>query len=107
MLQIFAVAIALVALIVPFADAQDGHLECFKIKDALNLKGIVDLESPQLGVDAGCRIQKAKYYCVPATKSVVAVQDGRDPITPLPLSAVPAPGDPYLLLGDLSERISS
>jgi hypothetical protein len=54
-------AIALVTLIVPFANAQDDHLECFRIKDPINLKGIVDLESSQLGLDAGCRIQKAKY----------------------------------------------
>lgn len=46
------------------------HLECYKIKDPLRLKGIVDLDSPQFGQDAGCKISKAKLFCVPASKTV-------------------------------------
>lgn len=68
------------------------HLECFKLKDSVRLKGIVDLES-DLGVDEGCQIKRARYYCTPASKTVVEASDGRDPLTPLPFSTKPASGD--------------
>src|SRR5437667_1295835 len=74
----------------PVAD----HLKCFKVKDALNLAGTVDLDTPQFGADPGCTISKAKLFCVPATKTNVTVTDKSTgaPITPLPVGG-PNPGD--------------
>lgn len=91
---IFSLTIALTvtAFAVP-ASAQDDHLQCFKIRDPIRLKGLVDLDSPQLGLDEDCKIRKAKFFCVPVTKTVTEVQDGGDPLTPLPFSGAPAPGD--------------
>ena len=70
------------------------HLKCYKVKDALKLSGTVDLNTPQFGADAGCTVSKAKLFCVPATKTNVAVTDKTTgtPITPLPVSG-PQPGD--------------
>ena len=60
---------------------------------ALKLKGIIDLDSPQFGLDENCRIRRAKYFCIPTSKSVNEVKDGRDPLDPLPFVGSPAPGD--------------
>ena len=49
------------------------HLKCYKIKDSLKLAGVVDLLSPQLGLESGCRLGSAKLFCVPAFKRVVQV----------------------------------
>jgi hypothetical protein len=70
------------------------HLKCYRVKDPLRLGGTVDLDTPQFGLDAGCRISKAKLFCVPATKTNVAVTDKatKQPITPLPVTG-PDPGD--------------
>src|SRR5262245_49415114 len=77
---------------VPVAD----HLKCYKVRDPLLLSGTVDLDSPQFGVDPGCKIVRGipPLFCVPATKTVVAVRDRAtgQPITPLPISG-PDPGD--------------
>src|SRR5262245_59473756 len=77
------------------AVAQD-HLMCFKVHDPLLLSGTVDLDSPQFGVEPGCKIARATppLFCVPATKTVVAARDRAtgQPITPLPISG-PNPGD--------------
>ncbi len=78
-----------VALIAGSVQAQtDDHLKCYQIKGDLKLKGLVDIETPQFGLDPECKITKAKLFCVAATKSNVDVVDGKtkDPITPLPLS---------------------
>ncbi len=92
--ELFVLAIAAILTIVPaHIRAQTDHLECFKIKDELKLKGFVDLDSPQYGLHDNCRISKAKYFCVPANKTVVQASSGSDPITPLDLLASPAPGD--------------
>ncbi|MFQ5513234.1 MAG: hypothetical protein ACE5FG_02260, partial [Myxococcota bacterium] len=72
----------------------NDHLKCYQIKGDLKLKGFVDLETPQVGLEPGCKITKAKFFCAPATKSNVDVVDrAKQPVTPLPLSALPAPGD--------------
>lgn len=70
------------------------HLNCYQIKDPLNLAGVVDLDSPQLGVEAGCKVSRAKYFCVPTRKTVVSAMDKKtkQPITPLPISG-PDPGN--------------
>lgn len=50
------------------------HLECFKMKDAIKLKGIVNLPS-LAGTPydaAGCRIGSAKKWCTPSKKQVLS-----------------------------------
>ena len=78
------------------AQAQiDDHLRCYKIKDTQKLKGTIDINTAQFGLAPGCRISKASLLCVPADKfneSVIHRETG-DPVTPLPLSTLPAPGD--------------
>lgn len=75
--------------------AQVRDLTCYKTKDALKLAGTADLDTPQFGVDPGCKISKAKLFCVPATKTSVSVLDKATgmAISPLPLSRAPQPGD--------------
>ncbi len=48
------------------------HLKCYKIKDGMKLKGIVDLAAAgaPFGVEVGCKIRKAKKFCVPVMKTV-------------------------------------
>jgi hypothetical protein len=76
------------------AQAQNDHLKCYKVKDALKLAAVVDLNSPQFGLEAGCKVSKAKFFCVPATKTVISAVDKATglPITPLPVSG-PDAGD--------------
>src|SRR5215475_3546940 len=72
------------------------HLKCYKVHDPLLLSGTVDLDSPQFGAEPGCKIARGvpPLFCVPATKTVVAVRDRAtgQPITPLPIRG-PNPGD--------------
>ena len=83
------------ALITGPVQAQtNDHLQCYQVKGDLKLKGLLDLTTPQFGLEEGCKINKAKFFCVPATKSNVDVVDrDKQPVTPLPFSAPPAPGD--------------
>jgi hypothetical protein len=71
------------------------HLKCYKIKDAVKLTGVVDLSSPQFGLEAGCKIGRTALFCVPVSKTVQSVSDRVTgaAITPLALSAPPQPGD--------------
>ena len=81
--------------ITTFAIAQtNDHLKCYKIKDNLKLAGTADLDTPQFGPDPGCTVSKTTLFCVPATKTNVAVRDKTTgtPITPLPVTG-PDPGD--------------
>lgn len=70
------------------------HLKCYKMKDPLKLAASVDLDSPQFGVASGCTLSKAQLFCVPSTKTNVAVIDKSTglPIG-LPFSGAPRPGD--------------
>jgi len=74
--------------------AQSDHLQCHLIADDLRLKGIVDLTSPQFGLAPGCKISRAKYFCVPTAKRVVMATNARTqtPIVPVPVGG-PDPGD--------------
>ncbi len=63
----------------------DDHLKCYKVTDPLALKGIVDLNSPQFGLEAGCKIKKATKFCVPATKTVKSAHVGKTTIVPVPI----------------------
>jgi len=71
------------------------HLKCYKIKDPLQLQGIVDLDSPQFGVEAGCKIGRAKLFCVNVSKKVIQATDGATGavIVPDPLTGSPVPVD--------------
>ena len=88
--------VLLIVLMSHIGQAQtNDHLKCYQVKGDLRLKGLVDIETPQFGLEPGCKIKKAKFFCVPATKSNVDLVNGstQEPITPLPVSALPAPGD--------------
>lgn len=62
------------------------HLKCYKIKDPNKLKGIVDLNGPQFGLEAGCRIAKTRKFCVPVTKTVSSAFVNGLPIVPAPVA---------------------
>jgi hypothetical protein len=94
----FRTAVTVTAALVVLAAnaaAQTDHLKCYKLKDTLKLAGVLDLESPQFGMDAGCIVSKAKLFCVPATKAVVSATDRAtgNPIAPLSFAAAPTPDD--------------
>ena len=57
------------------ARGQPTSLECYKIKDTLRMGGTADLDTPQFGVDPGCKISKAKLFCVPAGKEILGAID--------------------------------
>ena len=65
------------------------HLKCYKIKDPNKLKGVVDLTSPQFGVEPGCRILKTRKFCVPVTK---AVNLAATTLNGLPVTLAPVAG---------------
>ena len=66
------------------AHAQD-HMKCYKIKDPAKIKGTLDLTTPQFGLEPGCLVKGAAYFCAPATKSNVTVTSAGTPIVPLPV----------------------
>ena len=74
------------------AAAQD-HEKCYLIRDPARIRGFVDLTTPQFGLEPGCRVSGAKYFCAPAFKSNEIVSSGGVPIVPLPLYAPPATVD--------------
>jgi hypothetical protein len=71
------------------------HMKCYKIKDPLKLKGVADLEGPQFGLERGCKLGPAKFFCVPVEKRVQQAIDASTglPITLLPITNGPQPGD--------------
>src|SRR5262245_40343456 len=77
------------------AAALPDHFKCYKIRDPVKLSGVLDVDSPQFGPESGCTVSKAKLFCVPATKTVVSVEDKATglPITPLPVTGVPTSED--------------
>jgi len=90
-----APAVLLVVTIAAPARAQVAdHLKCYKIRDPVKLAAVVDLDSPQFGLEAGCKVTPAKMFCVPARKTVISAVDKATglPITPLPVTG-PDPGD--------------
>jgi len=67
----FAVAASLAAAADSAGAETADHLECYKAKDTLALLATVDLESPQFGANPNCTVSKAKFFCVPAIKTVI------------------------------------
>jgi hypothetical protein len=72
------------------------HMQCYRITDATlgRLKGIVDLDAPT-GLAPGCKLGKAKLYCVPAGQQVQpgTLVDGRTPVSTLPYHGPPTETD--------------
>jgi hypothetical protein len=48
------------------------HLKCHRVSDPLRFAGVVDLEAlqPQFS-DSGCKLGRAKSFCVPVAKTLV------------------------------------
>ena len=93
------IPLLLLALGATTAQAQGvaDNLQCFKVTDASlrRLRGIVDLDAPSVGLAPGCKLGKAKLYCIPAKKTVQAgtLRDGNRPVTELPYHGPPAETD--------------
>jgi len=62
------------------------HLKCYKVKDPNKLKGIVDLTSPQFGVEPNCKIVRTTKFCVPVKKAVTSASVNGTAITPSPVA---------------------
>ena len=79
------------------AQGDADHLQCYKVTDATlrRLRAIVDLEAPSIGLAPGCKLSKAKLYCVPARQQVQpgTLFDGGHPLTELPYHGRPAETD--------------
>jgi hypothetical protein len=62
------------------------HYKCYKIKTKEKLKGLVDLDpsqSPPFPLETGCKITKARKFCVPVMKTVTEL-DTKGTLTPNP-----------------------
>ena len=70
----------------------NSALQCFRIKDPLKIEGVVDLDSAQYGLSAGCRLGRATRYCVPVTRSMQSVTANDGPLSFLNVSG-PRLGD--------------
>jgi hypothetical protein len=97
-IQCRGVVAAFVVLIASNAGAQAGpdHMQCYRVTDATlgRLKGIVDLDA-SIGLAPGCKLGKAKLYCVPAEQQVQpgSLVVGRTPVSTLPYHGPPAETD--------------
>jgi hypothetical protein len=71
------------------------HLQCYKVRDPLKLRGVVDLDTAQFGAETGCSVSRTSLFCVPARKAVVSAEDRATGavITPLEFWSPPEPGD--------------
>jgi sugar lactone lactonase YvrE len=54
------------------AEAVQDHLECFRSEDPQPQRAIVAFDAPDVGMTLGCRLRRARYYCAPAAKTVLA-----------------------------------
>jgi hypothetical protein len=92
---IATLALALVATTAA-AGVPDG-LQCYELGNAnlRGLRGVVDLDAPATGVAPGCKISRAKLYCVGAAAEVRkdTLTDGGKPVFELPYEGRPADTD--------------
>ena len=58
------IASAIVSASAGPAQAQD-HEKCYKIKDPAKIKGLVDLTTPQFGLESGCVIKGGRTSASP------------------------------------------
>jgi len=87
-------ALAACAILAGRARAQvPDHLRCYKVKDPVKLKGVVNLNTAQFGLESGCSISRATLFCVPASKTVTSAKNKKTPITPLTFWAPPTGAD--------------
>jgi hypothetical protein len=92
---LFTVA-ALLTLVAGSATASNGvydHLKCYKIKDEVRLAGVVDMDGVGISSETGCKISKAKLFCVASDKIVQSAEDKAtgNPIALLPFSGALLP----------------
>jgi serine/threonine-protein kinase len=66
-----AVACLAVGIAAPAAGQTRDHLACYRIDDPLAVKGLVNVTAPRTGLEAGCKLGRAKLLCDPARKTVV------------------------------------
>ncbi len=67
------------------------HLMCYDVTDATEFNGTqVAIETEQFGSLGGCKIRRLREFCVPATKEVLTVGPG---VEPVPFQGSPAAGD--------------
>jgi len=68
--------------------AVTDDLQCFSVTNETlkKLKAVVDLDTPAIGAAPGCKLSRAKLYCVPTqtTPRAGTVVDGRTPVEPIP-----------------------
>jgi len=86
-------ALGLLAGAARAADVTDD-LQCFKVTNETlkKLKAVVDLDTPSVGAASGCKLSKAKLYCVPTKTSLRpgTVVDGHTPVEAIPFGGPPA-----------------
>jgi len=74
--------------------AVTDDLQCFTVTNETlkKLKAVVDLDTPSIGVASGCKLSKAKLYCLPTQTTLRAgtVVDGRTPVETIPFGGPPA-----------------
>jgi hypothetical protein len=88
-IRTLAVATCFALAVAGTASAQvPDHLQCYKIKDSIVLKGTVDLQDQLSGPLSACKISKAGLYCRASTKTNPQVLNIATPITPLPFTGV-------------------
>jgi hypothetical protein len=94
------IVIATFALILAATAAEAGvpdNLQCYELSNAnlRGLRGLVDLDTPSFGLAPGCRVSRAKLYCVPATAEVQpgTLADGGTPLDEVLYQGRPAETD--------------
>ncbi len=64
------------------AQSPSDHLKCFKVKDQKTFKHAaaeITAVQTQFNLSEACKVVgKAKLFCVPATKTVISIEDGSD-----------------------------
>lgn len=73
------------------------HMQCYDLANGnlRGLRGVVDLDTPAFGLAPGCKISRAKLYCVPAAASVRpgTLSDGGRPVDDVPFPGPAAGAD--------------
>ncbi len=76
------------------ASAVTADLQCLKVTNETlkKLRAVVDLDTPSIGVTSGCKLSKAKLYCLPTETKVRAgtAVDGHTPVETIPFVGPPA-----------------
>ena len=54
------------------AQSSNDHMKCSRVTDRDGVSAVVDLETAQLGLDAGCKVKaKSRELCVPVAADVI------------------------------------